>query len=107
MPTYQYMAIAPGGKKVKGTIAAESAYAARRQLRVRSIHPSSITEVEAKTHQSRSLSLSLRKVKKTQIVDFTKQMAVLLNSGPTLSAGPYLASLCLPDQQPSRQAGFR
>ena len=99
MPTYQYMAIAPGGKKVKGTIAAESAYAARRQLRVRSIHPSSITEVEAKTHHSRSFSLSLRKVKKTQIVDFTKQMAVLLNSGIKLTEALSVLTLQVSDDR--------
>lgn len=87
MPTYQYMAIAPGGKKVKGTIAAESAYAARRQLRVRSIHPSSIEEVATKTQHGPSISLSLRKVKKSQIVDFTKQLALLLNSGIKLTEG--------------------
>ena len=39
MPRYQYTAIAAGGKKVKGTITAESPYAARKQLRVRSVHP--------------------------------------------------------------------
>jgi len=85
MPTYQYMAIGPGGKKVKGTIAAESAYAARRQLRVRSIHPSAIAEVATKSQHNRSFSLSLRKVKKGQIVEFTKQLALLLNSGIKLT----------------------
>jgi len=99
MPTYQYMAIGPGGKKVKGTIAAESAYAARRQLRVRSIHPSSIAEVATKSHHSRSFSLSLRKVKKSQIVDFTKQMALLLNSGIKLTEALSVLTMQVSDER--------
>jgi general secretion pathway protein F len=99
MPTYQYMAIGPGGKKVKGTVAAESAYAARKQLRVRSIHPSSITEVATKSHHSRSFSLSLRKVKKSQIVDFTKQMALLLNSGIKLTEALSVLTMQVSDER--------
>lgn len=85
MPTYHYTAIAANGKKVKGNIAAESPYAARRQLRVRCIHPSSIEEV-ASVKKTESFSLgSLQRVNKAQIVDFTKQMATLLNSGIKLT----------------------
>ena len=47
MHRYQYTAIAAGGKKVKGTITAETPYAARKQLRVRSIHPSAISEISS------------------------------------------------------------
>ena len=45
MPRYEYIAIAGNGKKVKGTINAENPFAARKQLRMRSVHPSSITEI--------------------------------------------------------------
>jgi len=86
MPRYQYTAIAAGGKKVKGTITAETPYAARKQLRVRSIHPSSISEVSSAADKGeRALFSSLTRVSKAQIIDFTKQLATLLNSGIKLT----------------------
>ena len=85
MPRYNYIAIATNGKKVKGAITAESPYAARKQLRVRSIHPSSITEVRSKAENRSALSSIFVKRNKTQIIDFTKQMATLLASGIKLT----------------------
>ena len=86
MPRYHYIAINANGKKVKGAITAESPYAARKQLRVRSIHPSSITEsggrAESKTFSPTSF---FRRRNKTQLIDFTKQMATLLTSGIKLT----------------------
>ena len=85
MPRYHYIAIATNGRKVKGAITAESPYAARKQLRVRSIHPSTITEVRSRTRSRSSLSSIFSKRNKTQIIDFTKQMATLLTSGIKLT----------------------
>ncbi|UCC98313.1 MAG: type II secretion system F family protein [Phycisphaerales bacterium] len=85
MPRYHYIAIAAGGKKVKGAITAESPYAARKQLRVRSIHPSSITQVSSRAESKAALSSIFSKRNKTQIIDFTKQMATLLSSGIKLT----------------------
>ncbi|MHC4556435.1 MAG: type II secretion system F family protein, partial [Planctomycetota bacterium] len=85
MPRYHYTAIATSGKKVKGAITAESPYAARKQLRVRSIHPSSITEVSSGTKSKAALFSIFGKRSKTQIIDFTKQMATLLTSGIKLT----------------------
>ena len=85
MPRYHYTAIAADGKKVKGAITAESPYAARKQLRVRSIHPSSITEVGAGDEKRAALSLILSRGSKSKLIDFTKQMATLLNSGIKLT----------------------
>jgi general secretion pathway protein F len=85
MPKYQYTAIAAGGKKVKGTITAESPYVARKQLRVRSIHPSSIMEVGSAA-QGRAALFSIFAVgSKSQIIDFTRQLATLLDSGIKLT----------------------
>ena len=84
MPRYHYIAVAAGGKKSKGTITAESAYAARKQLRVRNIHPTNITEVKDRTQGGRLLSF-MKKTSKTQLIDFTRQMATLLNSGIKLT----------------------
>ena len=79
------MAITTGGKKTKGTITAESPFAARKQLRMRNIHPSSVTEVTSAVEGQRALFSVLRKRSKTQLIDFTKQLATLLNSGIKLT----------------------
>jgi general secretion pathway protein F len=85
MPRYHYTAIAASGKKVKGVVTAENSYAARKQLRVRSIHPSSVTEVGSKTRGQIRLLSFFSKRNKTQLIDFTKQMATLLSSGIKLT----------------------
>jgi len=85
MPRYEYTAIAASGRKVKGSITAESPYAARKQLRTRSVHPSSLTEVTSTGEGKRALFSALRKAGKTQIIDFTKQLATLLGSGIKLT----------------------
>jgi len=85
MPRYHYTAIAADGKKVKGAITAESPYAARKQLRVRSIHPSSVTEISTTSGSKASLFSIFGKGSKSQLIDFTKQMATLLNSGIKLT----------------------
>jgi len=84
MPRYHYSAVAADGKKAKGTIAAESAYAARKQLRIRNIHPTNVNEVRGSEQGGRLFSL-FRKSSKSQLLDFTKQMATLLNSGIKLT----------------------
>jgi general secretion pathway protein F len=84
MPRYHYIAVAAGGKKAKGTITAESAYAARKQLRVRDIHPTNVTEIKGREQGGR-LFFFIRKSSKSQLIDFTKQMATLLNSGIKLT----------------------
>jgi general secretion pathway protein F len=85
MPRYHYIAMATDGKKAKGTVTAESPYAARKQLRVRNIHPTSITEVGSGTETKAALFSVFARSSKTKIVDFTKQMATLLNSGIKLT----------------------
>jgi type II secretory pathway component PulF len=85
MPRYQYIAIAGNGKRVKGTLTAESPYAARKQLRVRNIHPSSVAEISTASEEKRALFGSLRRTSKSQLIDFTKQLATLLSSGIKLT----------------------
>ncbi len=85
MPRYYYTAIATDGKKVKGAITAESPYAVRKQLRVRSIHPASVTEVSSGAEGRAGLFSIFSRGGKTQLIDFTKQMATLLNSGIKLT----------------------
>ena len=97
MPRYQYIAIAATGKKVKGVITAESPYAARKQLRIRSVHPSSIKEITSKEQSKAALFSIFRKSSKTQLIDFTKQMATLLNSGIKLTESLSVLTLQITD----------
>jgi len=97
MPRYHYTAIATSGKKVKGSITAESPYAARKQLRVRSIHPSSINQVSSRSESKAALFSIFAKSSKTQIIDFTKQMATLLNSGIKLTEALSVLTLQVTD----------
>jgi len=97
MPRYHYTAIATSGKKVKGSITAESPYAARKQLRVRSIHPSSITQVGSRSESRAVLFSIFGKRSKTQIIDFTKQMSTLLNSGIKLTEALSVLTLQVSD----------
>jgi general secretion pathway protein F len=84
MPRFQYIAIAADGKKTKGTITAESPFAARKQLRGRNIHPITVEEVTADDSRGGVFAFLSRR-KKAQLIDFTKQMSTLLNSGIKLT----------------------
>jgi type II secretory pathway component PulF len=85
MPRFNYTAMAADGKKVKGTITAESPYAARKQLRVRNVHPTSIAEVGSSSDKKTALFSIFTKGGKNRIIDFTKQLTTLLNSGIKLT----------------------
>jgi len=85
MPRYHYTAIAAGGKRVRGSIAAETSYAARKQLRARSIHPTAVSEVSSSSERKAAFFSLLSRASKAQLIDFTKQMSTLLNSGIKLT----------------------
>ncbi len=97
MPRYHYIAISAEGKKVKGSIAAENPFAARKQLRVRSIHPTSLSETSSKEVSRSSLFSIFGRSNKTQVVEFTKQMATLLNSGIKLTEALSVLSMQITD----------
>lgn len=99
MPRFNYTAIAADGKRVKGMISAESPYAARKQLRGRSIHPTAIAEVGSGAEGKAALLSIFGKSSKTQIIDFTKQMATLLNSGIKLTEALSVLTLQVTDMR--------
>ena len=99
MPRYQYSAISGNGKKVKGTITAENPFAARKQLRLRSVHPSSITEVSSESEEQHAVLSFGRGISKSQLTDFTKQLATLLNSGIKLTEALSVLTLQTPSQR--------
>jgi general secretion pathway protein F len=69
-----------GGKTVKGTVTAESPYSARKQLRSRNIHPTSLVESSSEQEGRAAILSSLGMGKKTRLIDFTKQLSTLLNA---------------------------
>jgi general secretion pathway protein F len=97
MPRYTYIAIAADGKKAKGTITAESPYTARKQLRIRNIHPTSINEIGAAEEGKSAIASVFTRTGKKQIIDFTKQMATLLNSGIKLTESLTVLTMQAPD----------
>jgi general secretion pathway protein F len=99
MPRYTYTAIAADGKKAKGTITAESPYAARKQLRVRSIHPTSIAEITAADEGKSALASVFGRTSKKQIIDFTRQMATLLKSGIKLTEALTVLTMQAPNSR--------
>ncbi len=84
MPRYSYNAIDTGRKAVKGTISAESAYAARKHLRSRGLHPTDVIEI-SQARQAFSLSSIFRKSDKKQVAEFSKELATMLNAGIKLT----------------------
>lgn len=84
MPRYSYIAIDHRRKTVKGTVTAESSYAARKHLRAKGVHPSEIKEISSKKGGS-SLKSLFGKSKKAQVVEFTSQLSTMLNSGIKLT----------------------
>ena len=99
MPRYHYTAIAGGGKKIRGAIAAESSYAARRQLRARSIHPTSVSEVSSSSERKTAFFSFFSGTSKTQLIDFTQQMATMLNSGIKLTEALSVLTLQVSDSR--------
>ena len=99
MPRYQYTAIAADGRKVRGALAAENSYAARKQLRIRSMHPMSVTEVPTAGRAKAAVLSVFGKSGKTQLIDFTKQMATLINSGIKLTEALSVLTLQTSDER--------
>jgi type II secretory pathway component PulF len=97
MPRYTYTAIAADGKKTKGTLTAESPYTARKQLRVRNIHPTSITELGAAGEGKSAVASVFSRTSKKHIIDFTRQMATLLKSGIKLTEALSVLTMQAPD----------
>jgi general secretion pathway protein F len=97
MPRYNYTAVAADGKKLKGAVTAESPYAARKQLRVRNVHPTSITEAGSSSERKAALLSIFTKSNKNRLIDFTKQLTTLLNSGIKLTEALSVLTLQIPD----------
>lgn len=79
MPRFTYSAIEVNGKTVKGTLTAESSYAARKQLRSRHLHPVNIKQAKGSEEAKKTLFAFVGGGgAKGQVLEFTKQLATLL-----------------------------
>jgi len=84
MPRFEYIAINAAKKTEKGSVTAENAYAARKHLRARGLHPTQIDQVRMETTR-KSLGSLMRKSGRKQVVGFTRELATMLNSGIKLT----------------------
>ncbi len=84
MPRYSYIAVDHRHKSAKGTVTAESPYAARKHLRSKGLHPTDIREMKT-AREGGGLSRVFGKSRKNQVADFTKQLATMLRAGIKLT----------------------
>jgi len=90
MPVYEYTAINPAGKKLRGTLEADSIRTARSKLRVQNIFP---TDIKESLSAAREKSKDVKKLFKSDRVSLkdltlaTRLLATLSNAGlPIVSA---------------------
>ncbi|RMG43073.1 MAG: type II secretion system protein GspF [Candidatus Dadabacteria bacterium] len=95
MPVYEYVAISTSGKKVKGSIDADSIRVARTKLRARGIYPTEIKEgVAASREKAKDVKQYFKSshVSTRDLAVATRQLATLVGAGlPVVSALQALA----------------
>lgn len=84
MPRFEYIALNAAKKTEKGTVTAENAYAARKQLRARGLHPVRLDAVRLETVSGGWRAIFDKSAKK-DVADLTRQLATLLNAGIKLT----------------------
>lgn len=85
MAVFRYEAIDHTGKPSKGSVEADSAKAARAQLRLKGLTPIDISSEEKKSKGSGSVSLLGRELKGREVVLITRQLASLLQARMALA----------------------
>ena len=80
MAVYDYQAIAADGKRTTGVITADSARAARKELRLRQLSPLNVTE-SRKAKSKAAVSGHDQKLSRGSLVVATRQLALLVKSG--------------------------
>ena len=81
MPTFEYLALDAKGKQTRGSIAAESAAAARKMLRTRRLHTTKLRPISAVAH---SRKWDMRQMfgarRRRLILDFTRQLGTMIEA---------------------------
>lgn len=83
MPRFSYTAIGSNRKPQKGAISAENAFAARKLLRSKGLHPTDVALITTET-AGRSFG-SLLGSKKKAVASFTKELSTMLRAGIKLT----------------------
>ena len=91
MPVYEYSALNPAGKKLKGIVEADSRTAARQKIRQSGNYPVAIRETLSGSKAEKKKKLSLPRlggrIKQQEVHVATRQLATLLGAGiPLVSA---------------------
>jgi len=84
MPRFTYTGLDHNRQSVKGVVSAENAYAARKQLRAKGIHPTGMKEATNEQIKASGSSFFGNRDKK-HVPEFTKQLATMLNAGIKLT----------------------
>jgi len=79
MPTFEYVALSSDGRKENGVVTADTARSARKELRLRSLTPLSLNE--AKEKQADTSFKRAAKLKLSERVLATRQLAIMIDSG--------------------------
>lgn len=81
MPTFEYIALDRAGKQTRGSISAESASAARRQLRNRRLHATKMISISEAAHIGRfEWGKLFRGRRRRLVLEFTRQLATLIGA---------------------------
>lgn len=80
MPAYDFVALTETGKKEKGVIAADSARAARKELRLRALTPIRVDEAKAQDAAT-SNTLARSSLNESERILVTRQLAMLIGAG--------------------------
>lgn len=86
MPTFEYIALDRQGKQVRGSIAAESASAARKLMRTRQLHTKKLRSVSETSHSgSFELGQIFSSKRRRMVLEFTKQLATMIKADVKLT----------------------
>lgn len=88
MPTFEYLALDASGSAARGNIVAESASAARRQLRNRQLHATKLQPVsEAAQAGGWEWGRLLRGRRRREVLQFTRQLGTMVQADVKLTEG--------------------
>jgi general secretion pathway protein F len=97
MPTYEYVALGPDGRKENGVVTADTARSARKELRFRNLTPMSLTE--AVSDDTRVGKRRAPKLKASERILATRQLAIMIGSGMQVEQA--LAAISAQAEKPS------
>ena len=86
MPTFEYIALNPAGKQMRGSVMAESAVAARSQLRSRKLHATKLSPVSDAAQSGRwELGQIFRGRRRRERLEFTRQLGTMIEANVQLT----------------------